>query len=535
MAEQRMDVRWSVALVRRRWRVVAAAAAAGLVLGTAYALLVPAQLGSTSLVLLPGAGGTTTDGDIVTQLHIVVSDPVLAAAGSKVSPKLSADDVRQRVAVDAATPQLMEIEAFSDRPSRARALSQAVSEAYVSRLQENSKSLTQVTLSDLTSRQHDLTTQLTNLQKEIDSTSQRQHTEDATSYAGRRDAQLLAQLTAEQANVSLQLDKVKQDIADYGTLGGVSATALIIQPAGPATGSGTVVRLVASALAGALLAAAAAVLFLMIRARRDPRVQARDDIADAVASSVLADVRSRRQNSVAEWLALLETYEAPAVDAWAFRQILRSLTSLGTGRAGSRPGVTRTAGRVEHPRSVTVLSMAGDERGLAVGPQLAAFTASLGIVTHLIVASGQESVPSLWAACAADRGSALRPGLTLEAGDASVQPLDAPAVPEHVDLTVVVVVPDRARPTMQGVPRTVATVLAIAPGVAAREELARLAVAVDDDGRRIDGVVVADPEPADRTTGRRTYVERSRHAPLPLRVTGVSQVPAPAGERGKSR
>ena len=74
--------------------------------------------------------------------------------------------------------------------------------------------------------------------------------------------------------------------------------------------------------------------------------------------------------------------------------------------------------------------------------------------------------------------------------------------------------------------------LALAPGVSTREQLARLAVAVDDAGRRIDGIVVADPDPSDRTTGRRTLDERSRQAPLPLRVTGISSSPVAAQRTG---
>ena len=76
-----------------------------------------------------------------------------------------------------------------------------------------------------------------------------------------------------------------------------------------------------------------------------------------------------------------------------------------------------------------------------------------------------------------------------------------------------------------------ATVLAVAPGVGTREDLARLAVAVDDAGRRIDGIVVADPDASDRTTGRRTLEERARQATLPVRMTGSVQGPASMGKR----
>ena len=106
-------------------------------------------------------------------------------------------------------------------------------------------------------------------------------------------------------------------------------------------------------------------------------------------------------------------------------------------------------------------------------------------------------------------------------------------VPRHAspDLTVVLAVLDPTEPSLDGVQSTAVTVLALAPGVGTREELARLAVA-DDVGRRIDGVVVADPDPSDRTTGRRTLDERARQAPLPLRIIRAMANPTPRSERG---
>jgi hypothetical protein len=104
-----------------------------------------------------------------------------------------------------------------------------------------------------------------------------------------------------------------------------------------------------------------------------------------------------------------------------------------------------------------------------------------------------------------------------------------------VDLTIVFAVADRREPRLRELPATAATVLAISPGVGTREELARLAVAVDDAGSRIDGVVVADPDPSDRTTGRRTLDERALQAPLPVRMTGSSQVSMPASGPRKAR
>jgi capsular polysaccharide biosynthesis protein len=658
MAERTMDGRSTADLLRQRWRVLAVGAFLGVLVGVAYATLVPVQLASRALVLLPssagGSGGDSTggSGEIVTQVQIVLSTPVLGRAGQAVTPRLSAAQVLDRITVDAATSQLIEIEGYSPKADAAQALTQAVAEAYVSTRLANAKSVTGATVGDLTVRRTALTAQVGNLQDQINATNQRLETEDPKSPAGLRDAQLKTQLVAEQAETGTRLDKVKNDLAASGVLTADSSVASIIQSAAPAIGPGRVQGLVTWGFAGALIGAAVAALVVAVRARRDPRLRARDDLADAVGSTVLADVRSRPQRSVAEWSALFETYQASAVDAWAFRQLLRALTTpqdqLPSGRAGAKRG----GGRVEHPRSVAVIALSGDPRGLAVGPQLAAFAASLGLSTRFVVASGHDSAASLWAACSTERASDLRPGLALEArteapvpigqalvplngasfddivtgsamngshlgaGATGPSPADASAiastidaisstieailgsskelgaagdetpsnavpdhgfsdrdVPDHgvpddeperspvapepapvvstvpaslpklrvvpkhhsADLTIVLVVADSDEPELHKVPPTEVTLLALAPGVASREQLARVAVAVDDGGRRIDGVVVANPDPSDRTTGRRTLDERARQAPLPVRITGIGQAPMSGNERGTTR
>ncbi|HZC27620.1 MAG TPA: hypothetical protein VE287_11400, partial [Actinopolymorphaceae bacterium] len=379
-----------------------------------------------------------------------------------------------------------------------------------------------------------------------------------------------ARLVDDQTNVQVRLDKVKE--AAEQVSGGALQIPDIIQPASPATGPSVTRRLVTWALAGALAAAACTALVLVIRRRRDPRVRARDDLADSVGSSLLAVVRGHPQRSVAGWLTFFETYEAPAEEAWAFRQVLRALVGPPSdSRDPARADSTKQGpGRVEHPHSLSVIALSGDPRAVAVAPQLAVFAASLGITTRLIVATRHDSVAALRAACATDRGSQLRAGLVVDAGgdddevapapDPSPRPTaDAPARPQNgkgnpearprgatreakamptrraVDLTIAFTVADRREPTLDGLPATATTMLAISPGLATREELARLAVAVDDAGHRIDGVVVADRDPADRTTGRRTLDQRAVQAPLPMRMTGPSQVSMPATGRSPAR
>ena len=518
MAERTSDLRAGLTPLRRRWYVLVTAALLGLGAGVFYSTRVPVQLGSTALVLVSGGTSSAGDGDgaILTQVEIVRSTPVLSKAGSAVTPRLSPAEVKERLEVSAATSQLISIEAFSPRAGEAQALAQAVAQGYRDLLVDTAHSISGAIIKDLKDRQAVLTQQNTDLTRQILALDDRSAQGPRKSAEADRDAGLRAQLTSQQADIILRLNDVKSELAASGAITGQSTLASIVQPAAPATGPGSLPATISWAAAGAFLAAAAAAALVAFRARRDPRLRARDDVADAVGSSVLTDVRSRPQRSVAEWSTLFETYVAPPVDAWAFRQLLRALATLTEGNDGERSGA-RGPGRLEHPRSITVVTLGGDRRGLALAPQLAAFAASLSLTTRFVVATEHEAAASLRAACSADRVSDLRPGLRLDArsettprtrlaavpdgvsfddlmnvgpsngrhpGQEEPEDLDGPA-PRHStpDLTIVLAVLDARAPSLAAVQQTAATVLAIAPGVGTRESLARLAVAVDDAGR----------------------------------------------------
>jgi hypothetical protein len=118
-------------------------------------------------------------------------------------------------------------------------------------------------------------------------------------------------------------------------------------------------------------------------------------------------------------------------------------------------------------------------------------------------------------------------------GDDRVERAGQVEVPD-AGMTVVLTVVDPGGPDLGAVPRTASTLLAVAAGTATKVELARLAVAVDSSGRQVDGVIVADPDPADRTTGRQTLDRRVRQTSLPLRVTGASSAVRRGVRRGPS-
>jgi len=72
-------------------------------------------------------------------------------------------------------------------------------------------------------------------------------------------------------------------------------------------------------------------------------------------------------------------------------------------------------------------------------------------------------------------------------------------------------------------PQTVATdttVLGVSAGGTTADQLARAAVAADADGREVSGILVADPDPADQSSGRTTRLLAPRRQ-LPSRVHDV--------------
>jgi capsular polysaccharide biosynthesis protein len=508
MSDQIADLRSTTAVLRRRGRVLAATAVVGLALGTTYVLVQPPVLTSTTTVLLPPPTRVESiNADVATQVRIALSGSVLGKASDTVKPAIPVRSVEKMVEVSAPTSQILEIEASSTQASQAQMLSQAVADSYVAYITETAGAATSTAQADLQARAEDLQTQITELQDEIAATTTRQQDVGPDSGDGRREAQLLAGLRTEQADLSLQLDKIKDEIATSAPVGEfASAGTPIIQPPTTATGPSTMQRLLFWAPLCALITTLLAFAILLVLARRDPRVRLRDEIADAVGSPVLAAVRSRPQRSVAGWSMLLSTYEATPTESWAFRQLLRSLAAT-EGKAEPR-----AAGKMDHPQSLTMVSLSGDGRGIAIGPQLAAFAASLGIATRLVTGVADDRAAALWAACAADRADPPRPGLFV--GN----------VPdgETIDLTIILVAVDRRQPDLGDAPTTAAaTMLSVAAGAATEQELARVAVAVDDAGRRIDGVVVADPDLTDRTSGRHTMEERSRRVALPMRMTGI--------------
>jgi capsular polysaccharide biosynthesis protein len=287
-----------------------------------------------------------------------------------------------------------------------------------------------------------------------------------------------------------------------------SIPARILQHATTSTGTKPSFLIVGLGLLGGAIGAVIAAFCILAVSRRDRRLWERDAIADSIGVPVVASIGVEQPTDAAGWRKLLEEYEPGAVDGWRMRKALQYF-----GLAELRPNTRRGAGF-----TLSVISYAFDRRALALGPQLAVFAASRGIPTALVVGPQQDvtATATLRAACAAsptEPSSQLRV-IVKDHADAVGEPDAA--------LTVVVVVVDGQTPQVSAMSRTMASVIGVSAGMTTAEQLARAAASAAANGHGVVGILVADPDPADTTTGRLPQVERPAHRRGPTRMTGTT-------------
>jgi capsular polysaccharide biosynthesis protein len=286
--------------------------------------------------------------------------------------------------------------------------------------------------------------------------------------------------------------------------------AKVFQPAINATGTSQRQRMVLYGLLGALVGALIGAIAMLAIFRSTRRLRERDQIADAIGVPVLASIPVVRPSSAGGWIKLLEEYHPGPVAAWHLRN---ALYHLGFGDV-SLTGVSTREGF-----SLAVLSLSPDRKALALGPQLAVYAASLGIPTALVVGPqhDENATATLRAACGAPTPSKRSRSLQVTVSDQ--HSIDRPL---GAALTVVVGVVDGEAPQVASTMRTAATVLGVSAGAVTADALARVAASAATDGREIAGILVADPDPADRTTGRAPQLGRPAQPKMPTRVNGMS-------------
>jgi capsular polysaccharide biosynthesis protein len=308
-----------------------------------------------------------------------------------------------------------------------------------------------------------------------------------------------------------------------------SIQARLLESARSATGPAPIESMIIYALVGGLAGALIGVIVALAIGRNDRRLRERDEIASSIGIPVLASVPVAHPSAASGWTKLLEDYRPSAVHAWQLRTALQQLDMARSGFGhGAYDGngsslyddlasVYDSDGRRS---SLLVLSLSSDAGALALGPQLAAFAASQNIRTTLIIGPQQDAATTatLRTACGAPPSRAsMRHGLlqvtAYDGGGVDIQPDTA--------LVIVVAVVDSRTPKMPDTMRTNATVVGVSAGKATAEQLARAAVVAAADGREVTGILVADPEPTDQTTGRVPHLDGPARRRLPNRLRGI--------------
>ena len=275
-----------------------------------------------------------------------------------------------------------------------------------------------------------------------------------------------------------------------------------------ATGPSKISTMIFTGVIGAVIGLILGVIGALALSRRDRRLRLRDEIADAIGVPVLASLPVVHANDAAHWSRLLDDYEPGVADAWRLRNALQYL-----GLFNPKYPTARHHGG----QSVTVLSLSTDKRALALGPQIAAFAASLGVSTVLVIGRQEDAsvTATLRVACTAQppkRGGNLR---------VIVADHDDPDMELDATLTVIVSVVDGRSPSVAAAAPSSVTVLGVTSGTTTAEQLARVATSAATHGSSIDGLFIADPDPADPTTGRIPQLVRPARNSQPTRLSGI--------------
>ena len=315
------------------------------------------------------------------------------------------------------------------------------------------------------------------------------------------------------ADTEATANAVAQSYIHYvGSRGGQGGqvSAQLLQPATSVTGPSPLKAIVIFALLGAIAGALIGTVIALAISRSDPRLRERDEIANSIGVPVLGSFSVDHPSDAGGWTKLLEDYKPGALHELQLRRILQQLEMAAFGVSAGNPN---------DKWSFTVLSLSSDPRALALGPQLAIFAASQGIPTALVVGPQQDErvTATLRTACAAPPTSSKRPGhlqVIASGGDVEVH--------RNATLAVVVVVVDGRNPQVPDTMRTTATLLGVSSGAATADQLARAAVSAATSGREITGILVADPDSNDATTGRLPQLGRRGQRRMPTRMTGIA-------------
>lgn len=522
MDEQVLSLRDSLRVVLRCRRIVAVLCLVGLVLGIGYAVAVPDLYSAKAEVLLPPApyssSGVPTR-DIQTEVDLVTTPGILNPAAKAAGVNLPFSTLQHRVSASGPTDSLVQIVVKAPSAAQAENLANAVANQFVIYTSTQNMILQTGEAQALNAQEQQLQTAISGDKSQITTTQEALHSDTPGSQSFTNDQALLSTLTKARDDAASELKTVQTTLSLATEAGNASTSgAQVVQQATSAT-QPSVLRIPEFGLiglAGGLFVGTCAAFAI---GRRDRRLRKRDEIARAAGAPVLASLTPARLTRSEDLLQVLENFQPSVRDKANLRRLLdelgvhkqgvRNEAAHAQNGAAGQNGSTAYTGAVE----VTAIVLAGDHKAVAAVTELPAFAASLALPVALVVEGSNESTQQLSIACAARDPldlAAPRPNLLTYASTPAKPP-------EGVSLTVTVEVVDPVTLDVADESNSASTsdrrqsaVLVVSSGFATSEDIEVVALAFDHQGRPLSGVVVADPDRSDKTSGQ----------PQPRRVMG---------------
>ncbi|MCA1706755.1 MAG: hypothetical protein LC808_27240 [Actinobacteria bacterium] len=493
ITEQPLDLRWSIRALRRHWVVFLGLVVLGFLGGGLLSLRQGPTFVSEAGVLLPpsalDAKGRPVR-NIVTESRIAGSTDILTRAGKLVNPPIPPSALRKRVTVSPVGSDILEIRVRATSARDAAVLADAVAKEYVAFSNGSTSDEADASVGVLQTQAAELQSQITRLDGEIATGTARLVGLDPRSPEAVRQVALIDSQRSSQVDAARQLSTINTRIADARLNAQLSRRGLrVIEPA-TRPSRPSLYRLLFNVGLGGLAGLVSGVTLALAREHRDRRLRRRDDIADAIGAPVLISVDVSPRKRVRELRYLLERWSPSAVESLALRQALSAITS----QTHEEP--------VSVPTGIVVITIPGDHAALALAIELAVVAATPGTPTALLIGTAHGSSAHLRSAAhlVSRTESPRRPDLKVLDAVRGVEAHDL----EGARLFVRVVSADcelSVRPAPES--RNIA-ILAVSAGFATAETLAAAALSWLDAGHPVWGVLVANPDSNDPTTGRRS-------------------------------
>jgi capsular polysaccharide biosynthesis protein len=537
VSTQELDVKTAWRAIRRGRRTVAAVAAAGLVAGLGFALLRPPLPTATSLVVLPPPPANVSQNtqgtqNIETQVFIANSEPVLKSAGQNLNPPLATEVVRSRVAVTAVTPDVLEFKARGTSAQQAMTLANAVAEVYLVFVTTDQK-----------------------LPGDLGKKTGARMLEQATTATG--------------GNMLVHL-------AIYGFLGallGGLAGAVIVLAIARGDRRLRLRDEIADAVGIPVLASVSSYHAKDISDWANLLEHYRPSAVDAwslrktlhrlgldakdgppVSLGVISFAQDDKARPLGPQLAAFATSigipTALVVDTVPDPTPLEITdragdaaddTTIDTAVTKDEVAAARTGTEQEAKDAATKYDQSDNESATeSEGESTEIFDEESKPAPRRTVAkaAGKAEVKAeIKPQAAPEPKPASEPESELAKAESEIAASVAITpphrllgdgtrfgdIPSKVALDIQLIVVDRDAPHLAGMLHTTTTIVALSAGTVTAEELARLAVAAAADDREIDGLVVTDPDPTDRTIGRVSKAQRRSSSRLPTLLTGTAR------------